>query len=922
MRSSSQVFRIVLGLVLLCSPARLAAREEEPYPIRGNAPREEIGGLVSIPGSPLPAVPKESVEDAIRIYEPLVGGLRLVLGDDPVVARGLGYLAGLYAAVGNAAKAESLYGEALKLLEKKGSSGRDLGWVHNNQGLTRLDRKKYAEAMKSFHAAAGALASEPQLLEPRAITLQNLASAYHLLGEVERSESAYLEALTLLRRLKNEQTREYQKTSQNLAELYSTIGDFAAARKILEDLVARGGIRGSVLRFVILNNLGVALRKLKDYEAAEKRLREALALTAEGSRERALVLTNLAVTHFAAGDFEKGEREGEEALRLAKSLHGPESSSASIVEATLGSLALGRGDLPKAESLLTRSKARLLKGSQEEDVLAELNQSLAIVAQRRGEHERALDLSRQALDLEIRKLDRILAFGSEAQRLAYQSNAFPYDQLANLGDATLLAEAVLRTKGAVLESLLAERVLARRSTNPADRERIDRIHILKVAVMEQIAQDGRRLEEVERALKQEETALAKSLGRPHGTERPSADLARVQASLAPDQVLVEWIRFQRYEDGGALVPHYGAVLLPARGNPAWIVLGRADHLETSIESLVRRMEAAGQPKRGTELLSQEGGAPLPQEKEQREEKEVAAALRELHGLLWKPLEKAFPACARKVLLSPDGALHFVPWAALLDENERFVVERWKISHVGSGRDLVRPASGSPDKTLLALADGKGDLLFSPIEAEGIARIASEKGWKTTVLLDSQASEAELFRRKSPRILHLATHGILLDGELANRVESRLSRRPMYRGYLVLGGAEESLADWNRGSIPPFSNDGILTAEEAGGLDLSQTWLTVLSACRTGAGDARSGEGVLGLRRGFALAGTEHLLFTLWSVNDAATADFMELFYAKLFQTADPVSAFHETQVAELLRLKRASNLKDAVFRAGGFALTR
>jgi CHAT domain-containing protein len=145
---------------------------------------------------------------------------------------------------------------------------------------------------------------------------------------------------------------------------------------------------------------------------------------------------------------------------------------------------------------------------------------------------------------------------------------------------------------------------------------------------------------------------------------------------------------------------------------------------------------------------------------------------------------------------------------------------------------------------------------------------------------------------------------------------------MYRGFLWLGGAERTLEAWKRGTVLPFSDDGILIAEEVGGLDLSGTWLTVLSACQTGAGDAQAGEGVLGLRRGFGLAGSDHLLFTLWSVADESTAQFMESFYERLFQIGDPPRAFQETQRAELLRWRQMIGIPGAVFRAGGFVLTR
>jgi CHAT domain-containing protein len=111
-------------------------------------------------------------------------------------------------------------------------------------------------------------------------------------------------------------------------------------------------------------------------------------------------------------------------------------------------------------------------------------------------------------------------------------------------------------------------------------------------------------------------------------------------------------------------------------------------------------------------------------------------------------------------------------------------------------------------------------------------------------------------------------------------------------------------------------------EEIAGLDLTQTWLTVLSACRSGAGEASVGEGILGLRRGFALAGTEKLLFSLWAVDDEATAHFMDVFYDRLFKSGDPARALNETQVEELRRWTKLEDVPTAVFRAGAFVVTR
>jgi CHAT domain-containing protein len=149
----------------------------------------------------------------------------------------------------------------------------------------------------------------------------------------------------------------------------------------------------------------------------------------------------------------------------------------------------------------------------------------------------------------------------------------------------------------------------------------------------------------------------------------------------------------------------------------------------------------------------------------------------------------------------------------------------------------------------------------------------------------------------------------------------IAAEPMTRSLLALAGAGVTLRDWKKGVFPPPVNDGLLTAQEAAGLNLEHTWLVVLSACDTGEGEARAGEGVLGLRRGFAEAGARNLLITLWTADDAETADIMMAFYQKALQSGDAPGALAEVQRARLNALRQKSGLSDAVRKAGPFILS-
>src|SRR6266576_1004058 len=112
---------IAFTLALYAATTAQAA-DGKRFPSGGFAPSQQLGGLVSIPGSPLPPVPRDSVKAAIGFYEPLLAVLRIP-GDTQSTARGCGYLATLYAAIGNYQKAERLFGQAQKILETLHATG-------------------------------------------------------------------------------------------------------------------------------------------------------------------------------------------------------------------------------------------------------------------------------------------------------------------------------------------------------------------------------------------------------------------------------------------------------------------------------------------------------------------------------------------------------------------------------------------------------------------------------------------------------------------------------------------------------------------------------------------------------------------------------------------------------------------------------
>ncbi len=141
------------------------------------------------------------------------------------------------------------------------------------------------------------------------------------------------------------------------------------------------------------------------------------------------------------------------------------------------------------------------------------------------------------------------------------------------------------------------------------------------------------------------------------------------------------------------------------------------------------------------------------------------------------------------------------------------------------------------------------------------------------------------------------------------------RYPPQSGY----DTQSTFEKWENQTRPDPSNDGVLTAEEVSQIDLQDTWLATLSACDTASGETLEGEGVLGLRRGFFLAGVDHLLMTFWPIADEETVEIITAFYRALPEYQHPGLALASVQAEALERIRKESGVRLAVMFAGPFA---
>ncbi len=308
----------------------------------------------------------------------------------------------------------------------------------------------------------------------------------------------------------------------------------------------------------------------------------------------------------------------------------------------------------------------------------------------------------------------------------------------------------------------------------------------------------------------------------------------------------------------------------------------------------------------------------------------------LYHKFWKPIDEALKGID-KLYFSSVGDLHKLSFKAIpTGKHGHLLTHQCDLLRMNSTGDLTQPLAAHleevtmfggiryaynrdtggrpkrPDQTL-ALNDLNGYqesrsvkdhfnfLKGSSQEVEQIHQRLTAANVAVKLLEGHQASE-DAFKAlsgQSPEVLHLSTHGFCFPGQKpvnsdTNQVNVPFQSHghPLLRSGLVMAGGNYA---WKHGQNPYEQEDGILTAYEIAGLDLSQTDVVVLSACETGLGEIRGSEGVYGLQRAFRIAGVDYLIMSLWKVPDEQTRQLMEDFYANWTAGQSIRQAFRNAQ---------------------------
>jgi CHAT domain-containing protein/Tfp pilus assembly protein PilF len=835
--------------------------------------------------------------------------------DHPDTAQSINNLAAIYSFQGKHAEAEPLYNRALDIREKAlGKDHPDTAQSLNNVGVIYVAQGKYVEA-EPLHRRALDI-REKALGEDHpdtAQSLNNVGLVYDYQGKYEEAEPFYKRSLDIREKALGKDHPSTAISLNNLATLYTLQGKFEEAEPLYR----------------------------RSLDIREKALGKNHPSTATG-------ISNLARIYEAQGKYEEAESLYKRAIDIYEKALGKDPHYTANTIINLGTLYRKQGRYEEAEPLYKRAldiREKAL-GNDHTGTFIALN-SLSSLYMAKGDLVQALKFQSRANADSEHNLARNLVIGSERQKVAY------LDRISDQTDRTislhllsspddpapgaLAATLVLQRKGRALDATSQNLNALRSRFNAEDQALLDRLtetrsQIAGLALSGPqrmtIEQHRDRIKTLEDQADNDQADISRRSDEFRAQSLP-VTLEAVRAAIPPDSALIEFASYRPFNAKATNVnetygPHrYVAYVLRSEGKIEWKELGDAKSIETAILTL---RKALRNPRR----------------------RDVKRPARAVDAKVFQPVRSLLGNVSR-LLISPDGELNLIPFAALVDERGRYVVERYSISYLASGRDLLRlqvarESKGGP--LVVAAPDFGGgvlvkasrlkkqqknvlagevkaesaraavkDLYFPPLPdaaQEGEAVRSLLPG--ATLLTKRQASKTALSQMRSPRLLHIATHGFFLEdqnltsaGERGaetltydpERTLQQLERRsgvepPLLRSGLALAGANEQKDDDN----------GILTALEVTGLNLWGTKLVTLSACDTGVGEVKKGDGVHGLRRALVLAGAETQVMSLWAVSDQATRELMVSYYGKLKQGQGRGEALRRAQLEMLKKVNR------------------
>ena len=760
--------------------------------------------------------------------------------DEPNYLKTLGLLGLLYSDMGRFTKAEEFTQKAMEgweVLQGKES----IGYLAelNNYAVLQMNLGNFLEAEKTIKMLDKYLRAEKENeMLPYAIYLNNEAILNQYMGRADEALFLMLECTKIAKESLTEKNSTYLQFLTNKAILEQENGDLETAENTFKEVL----------------------------ELQESRLK----LNAKNDPDYAHMKSNIAALYVEKAEYEKAEEALKLGLEIYKDKLGEDHLTTAGTQADLGNLYRFLGEQEKAEDLLQAALyTRERKLSKTHPKVVKSKEDLALWFWAEGQKAEAKGYFKEVMETSQEFIKDYFPALSEAEKTKYWEQLKPrffrfYNfALENYSEYPELLEDFVRYRLATKGILLSASTALRNAIfNQNDEELtalyeqwLDQKQQLANAYAlsdEEIKEQSFNVDSLESATNQKEKELSvKSDAFSTAYEDRNTNYQALLDKLKPGQVMVEVVQFPIFEKQ-----------LTTRNAYAFVILRK----DETLPKIVVNKEG--------DLLENRYYAYYNNVINQKMKDDYS------YAQYWKSIENEVGTSSR-IYISPDGIYNQVNMNTMQQPNGKYLIQDHDIRYIGHPNDILykKRAQSSGKQTAFLMGDPNfnsqniAQLPGTKQEIENISNYLSPT-MNMQKYLSNEANESNLKQVQSPKYLHLASHGYFLEDKQANDnlfgVQLQYIRQnPLLRSGLLLTGAG---AEKSSGSSQSFnqSNNGFFSAYEAINLNLNNTEMVVLSACETGKGDVKAGEGVYGLQRAFIIAGAQSLVMSLWKVDDTAT----------------------------------------------------
>lgn len=739
-----------------------------------------------------------------------------------------------------------------------------------------------------------------------ASSLNNLAVLEYDLGRYNEAEKLIEEAAEITAEGKGKESMAYAIHLNNKAIFYNAIGRYDHAIALMQECIDIAGKElkeksGTYLQ--LMTNLALIHQSLGQYDEAEKIYKEAidlqvrrLKLNRKSDPDYAHMLNNLASLYMLTDREEEAGKLLQESLDIYQAKFGERHPATASAQRDMANFYLAQGDYNSAQPLFKKTyDTRKSTLAENHPSLVQSAEDLAIIQWKLGKLNEAAATYQDVMKASLAFIDRYFPPMSEAEKTKYWDRLRPrfhryfsfvidvYDQKPELLDQLLsyhmstkglLLSSNTRIRNAIIDS--GDEELIRLYQDWQDQR--EQLATYYTYTKEELRDQNVNLDSIESAANRSERLLSEQSSMfAEGLSARRYHVSDLQSFINEEQAVVEIVQLPWFENRFDGRIKYIALIVKKSGLAELVILDNGNQLEERYYKYYKNVIR----QKTTDQYS--------------------------YVQYWKPIEEKLSGVS-KIYFSADGIYNQVNMNTMLDESGKFVVEKYNLYFVGNAKDLLESKKQAVGKTAFVLGYPLygDDQLIAPLpgtreEVMSISEKLKKNNYTIAKVIEKDASEANVKHMKAPNLLHIATHGFFQEDVKGNQsvfgVNMESARNnPLLRSGLMLSGAAYTMKDASFRGFDQHDN-GILTAYEAMNLPLSNTNLVVLSACETGVGDVKAGEGVYGLQRAFMVAGAKQLVMSLWKVSDEATQHLMTQFYSEWLSGKDSNQAFRNAQLS-------------------------